>query len=979
MPLTLSQLQALDALVQRGLDEPEALRRAWFDALDLPELATRSLLENALFPNQRVETANFLDRVPVIGSDAAAEAEVKPGQTIGTYTLDTLIGEGGSATVWRARRSDGALKRDVALKLPYFIGNTRGWHERVLRERDILASLQHPNIAAIYDAGVEPNGRPWLALELIEGERIDRFAKNKALSVDERVTLIAQVARTIEYAHARGVIHRDIKPGNILVDQSGRVKLLDFGIAKLLSRDDSRATSADATQLTQLHGRPFTPEYASPEQKRGEPITTSADVYALGVVLHELIAGERPTQRGDAPVIDLQTARLKSQARSSTGKVGSDLNAILQKALHPDLAKRYVTANAFADDLGRYLRHEAVSAQPDSQWYRLRQFVRRNTFVVAAASAVILSLFVGSGVATWQAVEAKAQRDLATREVEKARAVTDFLVRLFEVSSNDQVDAALKRAEPIESVLRSAAQLLPTQFESQADTKITLLEVSAKLLRGLRLNRESLQARRALVAALSNQHPTADEQILRHRVEAAIEEYDIGNKDAAARELRELDGLLEGNTTAVAAEARVLANSTLAHIAASAYERDESLKRGTRAVELAGLARISPSTLIEALSNLAYALDVNEQIEASRQIYQLTIDTAERLVGVNSMQAALSHMKFGESLVSQSAPARARVHLQRAVTLAHEIDGARSFWSARAEHFLARTLSQLGEFENASRFFKSSLATWERLSAHVPEETIIRGKLFYSRHLLNTGDVELANAVFLPIEEPLKKYATKRVVLPLHKAVLLVEQGKYGEAERLLTATAVDLEPLWQKGSSEHGQILLRVAFAKAMNGELREARAIADQILTKFSDMSQPFAAIGHNSASTRALIAFLENDAESAIRMSAPVVKAALAQAREARVPGATHIVLLRHSIFLAARGDCAGALPLLEQTTEFARQLASQSLLRAQSIAVHRQCLQTLGRSDDVSKLPEANTASLFRAGAPRHFKIGVTTKI
>jgi eukaryotic-like serine/threonine-protein kinase len=979
MPLNLQQLQALDALVQTGLDQPEAQRRAWFEALTFDEPALEALLEHALFPDRSIETASFLDRSPEIDDhEKTQSADVRTGQTVGSYTLIAPLGEGGSASIWRAQRSDGALKREVALKLPYFVGNTRGWHERVTRERDILASLNHPNIASIYDAGVELNGRPWLALELIDGVHIDAYCKQYALSVDQRIALITRVARAVEYAHARGVIHRDLKPGNILVDGGGQVKLLDFGIAKLFDTNDS-ARATDSTMLTRLHGRPFTPEYASPEQKRGETITTGVDVYALGTVLYELIVGARPEQSDDgASRISLRVALKQKKTGVACGSIRSDLNAIIQKALHPDLGKRYLTVNAFADDLQRYLKNEAVLAQPDTQLYRVRQFVRRNKFAVGAGCAVATSLLLGIGVATWQAVEAKAQRDLAKQEVDKAQAVTDFLVRLFETSSSDQVDTARKRAEPIESVLRNATRLLPGQFEAQPDVKITLLQLSAKLLRSLRLNRESLQARRSLVEALSAQQPRPHEAILRHQVEAAIEEYDIGNKDKATSELRALDIAMDGRTTAAALEARVLANSTLAHIAASSLDRDEALKRGARAVELAAIPGISPSTQIEALSNHAYALDVNEQIEASRQSYERAIEVAEQSVGTNSMSAALSHMKFGESLIAQSAPARAKVHLQKAVTLSREIDGSGSFWSARAEHSLARTLSQLGEFESASRLFKSSLATYERLSAHVPEETLVRGKLLYSGHLLNMGDIELAAKVFESVEEKLKNYSTRRVLLPLHKARLQLDQGKYRAAERLLISSATDLESLWKKGTAEQAQISLRIAFAAAMDGRLSEARAILDDISTSFPDMSQPFTAVQHTSASIRALIAFLERDAELALQISTPVVKAALAQAREQRVPGATHAVLLRHSIFLASRGDCASAIPLLEETTHIAQQLASSSYLRAQSIAIHRQCLTALGRAQEISALPEADTERLLHPDVPRHFKIGLATK-
>ena len=436
MPLTLQQLKALDALVRTGLDVSESARRAWFDALPVGDDGVKALLAKALFPERGVESGTFLAAPSGLifdGRDAgddtedAERSDAAVGQQIGTYTLDALLGEGGSASVWRAHRSDGGLKRSVALKLPYFVGNTRGWHDRVLMERDILASLQHPNIASIFDAGVEANGRPWLALELIDGERIDTHCKRTKASLDARVTLVRQVARTIEYAHARGVIHRDLKPANILVDQQGQVKLLDFGIAKLLSAE---APTNGEGALTQLHGRPFTPDYASPEQRAGAVITTGTDVYALGVILYEFLTGVRPLTNGSNSTSDVRAiAPSRAAARDSTAGVSEsirpDLDAVCLKALHPDPQQRYATASAFADDLDRYTRNEPVSAQPDSQRYRITQFVRRNKLAVSAAGAVALSLVGGVGVASWQAREANLQRGIAETQAASALAATD--------------------------------------------------------------------------------------------------------------------------------------------------------------------------------------------------------------------------------------------------------------------------------------------------------------------------------------------------------------------------------------------------------------------------------------------------------------------------------------------------------------------------------------------------------------------------
>ncbi len=433
MSLTIDQLRALDALVQTGLDQPETSRRAWFDALTIEPASLKTLLAQALFAGPTVESGTFMGTVPKIERSRREALDLSAGDVVGPYQLETLLGEGGSASVWRALRTDGTMKRAVALKLPYFVGNTGGWAERIERERDVLASLNHPNVATIYDAGIADNGRPWLALELINGERIDRYARAKQLTGDNLIRLFLPVVRAIEHAHARGVIHRDVKPQNILVSDNDRgeaqVKLLDFGIAKL---QNEFANQNGDSELTRMHGRPFTPEYASLEQLRGETITTATDIYSLWVVFYELLCGKRPfaskVETSSLRELERQIAHDQPLAPSTKLNVSInqrtltrlDLDAIALKAIHRDSTKRYQTASAFADDLDRYLAGQTVSARPDSATYRAKHFVRRNKSIVLAANAVTFSLIGGLVIAFWQASEASRQQKLA--EIEAARA-----------------------------------------------------------------------------------------------------------------------------------------------------------------------------------------------------------------------------------------------------------------------------------------------------------------------------------------------------------------------------------------------------------------------------------------------------------------------------------------------------------------------------------------------------------------------------
>ena len=307
-----------------------------------------------------------LDFVATAG-DALAE------KRIGAYTLERPLGHGGMGSVWLARRSDGRFEGKAAVKFLNFALLTRGGPERFEREGNVLARLAHPNIARLLDAGVVEGGQPYLVLEYVEGEPIDRWCEDRSLDLEARIRLFLDVLRAVGHAHGKLILHRDLKPSNILVTAEGQVKLLDFGIAKLLD-DDTRG--GQATELTQLAGRAFTPEYAAPEQIRGDDVTMASDVYALGVLLYRLLSGQHPTASATRTGVEQMRAVLETEPaplskaaaqtaqRTTTESVRrggnaaralrGDLDNIAAKALKKLPRERYATVAAFADDLERY-------------------------------------------------------------------------------------------------------------------------------------------------------------------------------------------------------------------------------------------------------------------------------------------------------------------------------------------------------------------------------------------------------------------------------------------------------------------------------------------------------------------------------------------------------------------------------------------------------------------------------------------------
>jgi serine/threonine-protein kinase len=478
------------ATLRRLLDTALALvpqeRQTWVESLapehDQLKPRLRRLLAHAeatggspLDTLPRVETLQFATG-PARADDEAPQA----GDAVGPYRLVRRLGEGGMGAVWLAERTDMLHRRQVALKLPRVALSRSALSERLLREREILAGLNHPNIARLYDAGLDAAGRPYLALEYVEGERIDTYCERRRLDTSARLRLFLQVAHAVAHAHANLVVHRDLKPANVLVTEAGDVRLLDFGIAKLLEA----GSSAQETELTQLAGRALTPEYAAPEQVLGQPIGTAADVYALGVVLFELLTGTRPyrLKRGsraalEEAIVHGEPARPSAVVTETKlrRRLQGDLDTIVLKALKKEPAQRYGTVEALAADIERHLRREPVLAQPDSRLYRLRKFVARNVLAVGASAAVLVAVVGGAGVALWQARQARAEQ-------QRAEEVKAFIASIF----RDADPGAGPQNKPSAAdLLQRARGRLGERFADVPSIRIELLNVIGESLAGL--------------------------------------------------------------------------------------------------------------------------------------------------------------------------------------------------------------------------------------------------------------------------------------------------------------------------------------------------------------------------------------------------------------------------------------------------------------------------------------------------------------
>ncbi len=334
------------------------------------------------------------------------------GDFVGPYELVRLLGTGGMAEVWLARRADGAFKRDVALKLPLLTRRRADLEQRFAHERDILASLEHPHIARFYDAGVDTEGLPYLSMEYVNGQALMKWCSSKGLGIEQRLALFLQVLDAVKYAHEKHIIHRDLKPSNIIVTGSGQVRLLDFGVAKMLEED------GDEPQLSRIYGQALTPDYASPESLSGTPVDARSDVYSLGVILYELLTGTRPYRlSSNASLAGLRQAvttadvkkpstqltpqgsmsRAASQDRLAR-KLRGDLDALVLKALAKEPSERYDSAASMAEDLQRYLRREPVRARLTPITHRVGKFLRRNAATAWLIAMSVVAVVVAVGV-----------------------------------------------------------------------------------------------------------------------------------------------------------------------------------------------------------------------------------------------------------------------------------------------------------------------------------------------------------------------------------------------------------------------------------------------------------------------------------------------------------------------------------------------------------------------------------------------------
>jgi serine/threonine-protein kinase len=618
----------LARLLDAALDMPPDERVRWLDDIPTEHDSLKPRLRQLLRHALTLEGSHFLEGIPSLepGTSEESDAGGRPGEIVGPYRLVRLLAEGGMGAVWLAERVDGLMaNRSYALKRPRRIWRRAGLVERMARERELLASLTHPHIARLYDAGLDASGHPYLALEYVEGEPIDEYCRSRRLDLRARLRLFLQVADAVSYAHAKLIVHRDLKPANILVGSDGQVKLLDFGIAKLLADAES-----DGTSLTELSGPPLTPDYASPEQIAGEPLGTASDVYSLGIVLFELLTGSRPytLQRQPRSALVPAIQQIEPVAPSTASELPwraalrGDLDTIVLKALKKAQDDRYPTVAAFADDLDRWLAALPIRARPDSVSYRLRRFVRRNALAVSASVAILAAVAVGGAVAVWQA-------RVALTEKQRAEEVKSFIAGIFQ---DADPFAGQGRTVSAVDLLRRAKEEIDRIGESRPDLRVELLTIVGSSLVSLGdIDTSHAVARQAVdegTSRLGADHAQT--------IQARLLLTDVYRYRGLVKEMRE--ELARLMPTVRAAEdvrpvdlVRVLENQ--AHMAIDAAEYKDAQSTAKEAYDLATRvlgkrhARTAAVATVLAESHLYGAMPDQQRMDVIEPAYNLVLET----------------------------------------------------------------------------------------------------------------------------------------------------------------------------------------------------------------------------------------------------------------------------------------------------------------------------------------------------------------
>lgn len=766
----MSELARLQQLFERVADLDPAARAAVLDAECGDDSALRAKLESLLASDQALAGHTARKAVEQLdGLLLGGEPESLVGATVGRYTLIRPLGAGGMGAVYLAERSDGVVQQRVAIKFLARDLLAEGFRERFAIERQVLAQLDHPAITRLIDADQLADGTPYYVMEYVEGQPLMRYVREQRLDLRARIGLLIEVARAVAHAHQALIVHRDLKPGNILVDAQGQPRLLDFGIAKPLAGQ----LAGQAVSQTITGQRFFSPQHAAPEQLLGEAITVGCDVYGLGTLLYEMLAGQPAIDLKGLSAAEAETkilhqlpeapsqrlARRDGEGdppRAWSGQLKGELDAITLTCLRKAPGERYRSVDDLIDDLQAWLEGRPVQARGGHRWYRARKFIGRHRWAVGAATAAAIALLTSSVITWQQSIEAKAQRDAARvaladaeQQRDRAQRVTGFLIDAFAAANPG---GELGKDVKARDILERSARQLETDLGDQPELKAQLLATIAEGQRALGLAQDSAATASRAVALVADQGGEA-ERLARLALAAA----EIAARDIPAARLQ-LDRVRALSSSPAQNASLLLAEQDLMRRLGD-YDRSESLYRAFREDFATRLGEVEPALLrridinhvgtLQMLKRREEALALAEATCQSLQVataelqircelarlsalrvlerFELALPLSAELVERTRALYGPSHGMYAAALTSHANVLSALGRVDETLPLRREIiaidqllNGAESITGLTQIYNLAHALTRVGQLQEGLALLQTIS---ERARRELPDES----------------------------------------------------------------------------------------------------------------------------------------------------------------------------------------------------------------------------------------------------------------
>jgi serine/threonine-protein kinase len=869
MEITPERWREVSALLDEALELAPEKRDAFLAGVEGSDPGTKTLLEELLRASDvacgildspaGAYATQILERIasdaPEVTPQPAEDTPGEPGSggvsggaRVGPWRLLREIGRGGMGIVYFAERADGQFEQRVALKLLKRGLDTDEILERFLRERQILARLQHPRIARLIDGGATDDGRPFFAMEYVEGRPITLDCDARRATVEERLRLLRAVCEAVQYAHRSLVVHRDLKPSNILVTSDGEVKLLDFGIARLLSVEGGEAGgSRTGTGL-----RMMTPQYAAPEQVRGEPASTATDVYALGLVLYELLAGRRPylvpqgaageIERAIVDTVPALPSRLTGLGEAATARgitedrlrrrLRGDLDAIVMAALRKEPDRRHPTAAALGEDLDRFLRGLPVWACRDTATYRFRKFLGRHRAAAAATALVLLSLCAGLLTTLWQARAARL-------EARRAEAAKDFLVRIFQVS-----DPSQSRGETITAreLLDRGAAGVDARLASQPALRAEMTGVLADVYEKLGLYEQAEPLAQKSLELWTSLRPAGDPEVAEALRRQGMILIDRGRYSEAETVLRR--ALAERPRSHGEVDARLaetLEDLATALRSGGKLPEAEALIRETLQMRRRIFGEDSPE-IATSFNNLALMLRERGQFGEAEGLYRQALAIRRRRLGADHPDVAGTLNNLAAVLRQEGRLEEAEGAAREALALDRKLFGDDNPNTIQAKNSLAAIVQSLGRYAEAEAIDGDVLDFWRRHQGEQHPNALASLNNLASVYK-DKGDYAAAEPLFRRLAEQFPKAVGEKhpftAVALTHLGTILRDDEKFDEAEACLRRALAIQIALRGAEHPDTAGVMAQLGVLEQQRGRpaeaeplLRQALAIRDQAL---------------------------------------------------------------------------------------------------------------------------------------------------